>query len=320
MTTIPSFYGAGGIVGYNGAGGQVVNASFSGAGVLRFEPTTLVAGGVVGINLGIIDNATVPSYQFSAPKSTYAGGIYGVVAAYNAGTIRSTTINRPITAGMSNAGYVFDAFTQVGTRFDASANTNTAYTGSDTSSNYMGGIAGFNAAAGVIQGCRFTGKIVLDRKTGNVAVSRVFMGGIAGFNLGSITGSTADGINLVSFNYIWVDDGAARPEHFFGGISGNVNNDAGNTNERNRIDAAYRGAGRYYTGGSSGFIGIGGGDAANYRTTRVLHRVHGGMTTNSVVRHTHQHIPSQLWNTQGGTLWWRYNEYTLFLRQVHLDT
>ena len=120
---------------------------------LLAAPDLAPVGGIVGRNMGIVDNIKIKG-AIKLAGCEYLGGIAG----YNEGTISNCTIGADVPGNFQlskTSGSVIDEF-------------------------YAGGVAGYNAAAGVIENCDVSVNIVLDGSA--IGAARYALGGIAGYN------------------------------------------------------------------------------------------------------------------------------------------
>lgn len=162
--------GAGGIVGINRKGGTIVRSTFSGSasdnGVIK---ATNGGGGIAGTNYGTISECVNK----------------GCLGAYNAKETGNSLSNYSYNGGI--AGYNYGRIEKSGTKSVGkllAQRAKSADTAKDQNNIAIGGVAGYNDAAGTIEECYYEGI----RCHGDQAV-----GGIAGINAGTIASSYASG-------------------------------------------------------------------------------------------------------------------------------
>ncbi len=233
----------GGVVGQND--GTVANCQFSG----DIEGASLV-GGVAGYNTGRVINCRLTGENSNIITGySYIGGVVG----QNAGTV----------AGCQNAGTV---------------------TGVDSGSEesvLVGGITGYNEAAGIIQNCSHIGTV-----SGNLTV-----GGVAGANEGTLKGcyhsgavSGSEGVGGV----VGRNENTVTSSWHSGSVSGIYCNFAGGVAGRHQsgtLSNCYNTgtvAAMYNTGGVVGYVDAAG-IVENCYNTGVVTRSSGGTTGGSGV-------------------------------------
>ena len=150
--------GAGGIVGTNLETGKITKCLVSGSSGNTIQ-AKIAVGGIAGINYGTIENMT--------------DGVDSIVGAYN-GKEASSTISNSYAGSIVgiNYGKIY------GIKSEGKINARRVENGAEgDGANNIGGIAGYNAASGVISSCIWEGM----RCVGDTNV-----GGIVGYNEGTI--------------------------------------------------------------------------------------------------------------------------------------
>ncbi|MDR0696298.1 MAG: hypothetical protein LBF68_01960 [Christensenellaceae bacterium] len=228
---VPGF-GGGGIIGYNKSyyvNGQLrFRGVVDGAYYAENEATThklqgSVMGGIAGINGrgSIIQNTETNDAAFISERSIGVGGIFGVTVGYNAGQITNTSsknTNRSFNGGCDpynqpSAIYTYLVLSTNSVFIAADADTSTLSSvgeykgGPDSTTIYVGGIAGYNSLVGTIDKSYFNGKLMTNRLYSREVVNRTYLGGIVGgveSAYQSITNCTVQS-NLTTYAMIWVD-------------------------------------------------------------------------------------------------------------------
>jgi len=214
VTSTYSYGDVGGVAGYNN--GTVSGSNNTGAVTdTGTETGNGYVGGVVGISFGPV-SACYNTGKVTGPN--YTGGVAGsncgtVSGSYNTGTVISTN---------SNIGYVGGVVGRNDGPVDTCYNTGAVTSTGTGSSDYIGGIAGYNCS-GTVDGSYNTGAVtgigiseyvggVAGRNDGPISscyntgavtgtANNAFIGGVAGVNNLTITGSYwLEGTNLIGAN------------------------------------------------------------------------------------------------------------------------
>ncbi|UVE56492.1 filamentous hemagglutinin N-terminal domain-containing protein [Burkholderia sp. EMB26] len=164
---------AGGLVGVNGG---LVDASSS-AGRVTATGDAAMVGGLAGLNLGsgvVKSSSSSSSATVTAGRNAVAGGLVGL----NAGTVTASRASGDVTLGdTGNAGGLVGV--NAG-KIDESSASGDVVAGNDST---VGGLVAYN-----------TGEIRASRASGNVTAGNdSHAGGLVGFNVGAIDRATATG-------------------------------------------------------------------------------------------------------------------------------
>ncbi|MDR3185301.1 MAG: hypothetical protein LBU04_00590 [Christensenellaceae bacterium] len=179
-------FGAGGVVGIND--GLIESVTYMTANALH-ELRGSVLGGVAGINTvnGVIRNTNTLSARFISEITHGSGGIYAVQVGLNFGTVQGA-----ITKGVSleaNQAYDFLAHHTYQLLMDRYAYLSPNSVGeemgyqkldNDPTTLYLGGIVGYNVGGGVVSNSEFKGTLITNRYYNSQTSNFVNIGAIAG--------------------------------------------------------------------------------------------------------------------------------------------
>ena len=127
----------------------------------------------------------------------------------------------------------------------------------DTSNVYISLGAGFNS--GTVTGGSYTGKLLLNRRTNDLATGATYAGGVAAYNdNGTVTGATVN-TNINVFHYIYVDagtrDNVEAPQRLYVGRAYGGGTAIGSvTISGGAVNVIYLGAGEIYSAADAGHI------------------------------------------------------------------
>jgi len=170
----------GGLIGYNDASAEVINCSSS----VDVNASGYQGGGLVGANLGLVQNCTASG---SVTGNRDLGGLAGIngsdsviIKSSATGSVISSTAGDS-TWGKSIGGLVGDNNGSVTRSYATGPVVDQGNVGT---SSYAGGLAGYNGNDATISNCYAVGNVT-GRKT---------VGGISGYNSGAISRCYATGI------------------------------------------------------------------------------------------------------------------------------
>ena len=214
-----------GLFGYVGSSGKIEKLSVSGS-----VKGKRYVGGVVGLNLGSVENCHNTGTGTVTGTGDYVGGVVGdnrgsVINCYNTGTVSGNRVGGVVGYNISSVTNCYNTGTVTGTDgyvggvvgYNSSSVTNCYNTGSVKGNNYVGGVVGDNNNTvencyniGEVSGNNYVGGVVGGNRgpvkncynTGAVSGSDWYVGGVVGwnasgtvkncYNTGKVTGTRID--------------------------------------------------------------------------------------------------------------------------------
>ena len=265
--------GAGAITGRNLgtiSSSYVVSADGS---VAELNITGAFIGGIAGVNIGTITDSGVANVKLYSDRSnnvlTAIGGIAGVNwengtisgggVFMSAGDAAFTRDNAAIELTTGNLIYdIANNYATEGTGTGGGLpNVYEAITVADTSNVYISLGAGFNS--GTVTDGSYTGKLLLNRRTNDLATGATYAGGVTACNdNGTVTGATVN-TNINVFHYIYVDagtrDNVEAPQRLYVGRAYGGGTAIGAvTISGGAVNVIYLGAGEIYSPADAGHI------------------------------------------------------------------
>lgn len=210
-------YGVGGVAGYNA--GIIDGCSLVSLAVAnRLTLKGTIAGGVVGVNVGTVQNSSLSAriYMSRTRATTYEGGLYGGIVGYNKATVTDSFIG--LDTVVSNDYNADNAIMEVVTldkggskSYVPTSGTNSEIyemLGYDNSNLCVGGIVGYNDGGSVKGALSANSKIMVNRRASVQEANETYIGGLAGYSTNnSLSGATASSATLyLKFvHYMYVD-------------------------------------------------------------------------------------------------------------------
>ena len=169
-------------------------------------------GGIVGYSMCAIQNCdfncpSTPSVLSSTAKNGWIGGIVGL----NKGNVTNCTTNAPITCTRANRNVAADKYTRLGgiVGYQNAAGTISGCTnsgsislnlGNECGHTYFAGIVGSTSAAVTVSSCTNSGSLAFDG--GGETKGQLYLGGIGGYyyTKSSFTGCSSNG-NMTATNW-----------------------------------------------------------------------------------------------------------------------
>ncbi|MDR2266316.1 MAG: hypothetical protein LBE09_01850, partial [Christensenellaceae bacterium] len=233
-------FGGGGIIGYNKSyfsngvlkySGTLQNVNFADIKV-QHELSGSILGGIAGINGpgSTITEAKTYANRFTTKRGLNEGGVFGVIVGYNAGIITQALVKEPnssIAYDSSTHDYITYFVTTQALYFNATQNIDTTpegdpvpemKSGGDSTTIFLGGIAGYNTITGTIANSEFQGVLLVNRIHSQELVNRTAIGALAGAaesTYRTIHDNSVHDSKLATYTVLWVDAGGAG-----NGISG----------------------------------------------------------------------------------------------------
>ena len=241
-------YGGGGIAGYNN--GIISGAKVGTTGTFRLTLSGSMVGGIVGVNLGTVENSTVKARMYTSRTKTsaYEGGTYGGMIGYNLGALVGGSIT-----GTKNA---TDDYDPTSAAYEVVSNNVAVYqpvsgsngmmhgdSGSDTSYIYVGGVVGYNE--GRVEGVANNSKLMVNRRSNDELENISYVGAICGYSTN--TNISASGNAYVKFfHYLWVDQATDVNKRMYAYIGNARGNGTGGSYGTVTASAEYIGGGTIF--------------------------------------------------------------------------
>lgn len=250
-------YGGGGIAGYNN--GRIINSGVTTPEGYRLNLNGSMVGGIAGVNLGSIENATVKARIYTSRQmgNVYEGGVYGGMVGYNIGDIQGGSISGSKTAtdDYDQTTAAYEVVTNDVGVYEPTSGDNGAMNGdpgSDTAYIYVGGVAGYNE--GGVSSVQNNSKLMVNRRSNDELTNFSYVGAICGFS--KTADITTSGTSYVKFfHYLWVDQATDVNQPMYVRV-GKASGNGATASSGGKVYASveYIGGGRIYTPASDEFL------------------------------------------------------------------
>ena len=219
-------YGGGGIAGYNN--GRIRSSKVTTSGDYRLSITGSMVGGLVGVNLGSVENSNVVARIYTSRQkgTSYEGGAYGGMIGFNVGTIKGGSIvgAKAVTNDYNQTTAAYEVVTNdigVYVPVKGSNGLMDGDPGVDNTNIYVGGVVGYNI--GGVDSVINNSKLMVNRRSNDEQTNISYVGAICGFsNNNEISASGTAYVKF--FHYIWVDQATDVNQSmtaFIGNLKGN---------------------------------------------------------------------------------------------------
>ncbi|MBO5774100.1 MAG: hypothetical protein J6R44_04625, partial [Clostridia bacterium] len=242
-------YGGGGIAGYNN--GTISGASVTTTGNYTLTLTGSMVGGLVGVNFGTVENATVKARLYTSRQkgTAYEGGTYGGMIGFNAGYLVGSGISGVSTAtnDYNRTTAAYEIVTADNREYVPTSGSNGLMhgdAGADTATIYAGGAVGYNI--GTVDSVSVNAKLMVNRRSNDTLTSESYLAAVCGYSSNSNITSISGTAYIKFFHYLWVDQASDVNLPMYVYIGESSGNRKGATNVYVEASAEYVGGGTRY--------------------------------------------------------------------------